>query len=236
MSHPDPAGAAATTPWRIGDELFNPVTLEHARILEAPWQNPAGRARAEMTALVGARVLGEHRHPGITERFTVLDGELTVSRDGKRGILRAGESAELAAGSWHDWWNAADRDARVLIEVTPGARFSHMLETMFGLATLGHTDAKGMPNLLQMALTGREFSDTVQFRSPPPAVQKVVFAALAPLAHAMGYRGVYPQLSRTLLGAHPDDLALVAAGTLPGPAGTLPGPAGTLPGPEAPAT
>ena len=89
----------------------------------------------------------------------------------------------------------------MIVEVEPGARFAHMLETLFGLAEMGYVDEKGMPNLLQMALVGREFSDTVQFRSPPPAMQKVLFAAIAPLAHAMGYRATYPQLSRSLLGS-----------------------------------
>jgi mannose-6-phosphate isomerase-like protein (cupin superfamily) len=173
MSHPDPKGPAATRPWRIGDELDNPVTKEHARILEAAWQNPQGRARAEMTARVGARVLGEHQHPGLVERFTVLEGELTVRHDGKTSRLVEGQTTEVRAGHWHDWWNAADRDARVIVEVEPGERFAHMLETLFGLAQLGHVDEKGMPNLLQMALIGREFRDTVQFKSPPPAVQRV---------------------------------------------------------------
>lgn len=68
-----------------------------------------------------------------------------------------------------------------------------------------------MPNLLQMALIGREFSDTVQFRSPPAAVQKVVFATLAPLAHALGYRATYPQLSRSLLAGR-DAESVPAAG------------------------
>jgi quercetin dioxygenase-like cupin family protein len=207
MSHPDPNGPAATQPWRVGDELWNPVTRERAVILESPFDNPVGRARAEMTALVGSRVLGEHLHPWVIERFTVLEGELTVRRDGKTGLLREGESCEVGAGQWHDWWNAADRDARVIVEVEPGARFAHMLETLFGLAQMGHVDAKGMPNLLQMALVGREFADTVQFRSPPPAMQKVLFAAIAPLAHALGYRATYPQLSRSLLVPDPTDVA-----------------------------
>ena len=211
MSHPDPNGPAATRPWRIGDELDNPVTKEHARILEAAWQNPQGRARAEMTARVGARVLGEHLHPGLIERFTVLEGQLTVRLDGRTGKLRQGETSEVRAGQWHDWWNAEDHDARVIVEVEPGARFAHMLETLFGLAELGHVDDKGMPNLLQMALIGREFGDTVQFRSPPPAVQRVVFAALAPLAHALGYRATYPQLSRSLLAPGPADVAAASA-------------------------
>ncbi len=201
MSHPDPNGPAATQPWQIGDQLVNPVTRERAVILERPLDNPLGRARAEMTALAGARVLGEHQHPGLIERFTVLEGELTVRRNGTISKLRQGEMAEVRAGEWHDWWNAEDHDARVIVEVEPGARFAHMLETLFGLAQLGHVDAKGMPNLLQMSLIGREFSDTVQFKSPPPAMQKVVFAAMAPLAHALGYRATYPQLSRSRLGA-----------------------------------
>jgi hypothetical protein len=73
-----------------------------------------------------------------------------------------------------------------------------MLETMFGLANLGYVDEKGMPGLFQMVMVGREFSDTVQFKSPPPAIQQVTFALLAPLAHALGYRGTYPQISRSL--------------------------------------
>jgi hypothetical protein len=61
----------------------NPVTGERATILEIPWENQAGRATAELTALVGARVVGEHRHPALAERFTVLEGELTVKRTDK---------------------------------------------------------------------------------------------------------------------------------------------------------
>jgi hypothetical protein len=47
-------------------------------------------------------------------------------------------------------------------------------------------------------MVGRAFSDVVQFRSPPPPVQKVLFTVLAPLAHALGYRGTYPKLSRSI--------------------------------------
>src|SRR5205814_1941506 len=151
-------------------------------IWERPWDNPEGRATFEMTALVGARVVGEHRHPAIVERFTVSEGELTVKRNGQTGILRQGETAVAEAGVWHDWWNAGERDARVRVEITPGERFLHMIETFFGLARLGHTDSKGMPRLLQLVLIAREFSDVVVLRSPPLPVQRTVFGALAPFA------------------------------------------------------
>ena len=199
MSHPDPNGPADLTPIRIGEVWENPVTRERATIVELPYGNSAGRAIGELTAGVGARVVGEHRHPAIVERFTALEGELTVKRDGQTSILREGETAAIEPGVWHDWWNAGDRDARVRVEVTPGERFAHMIETLFGLARLGHTNAKGMPDPLQLALFAREFSDVVVLRSPPPAIQRAIFGALAPLAHRRGYRPTYPQLSRTVL-------------------------------------
>jgi quercetin dioxygenase-like cupin family protein len=199
LSHPDPNGAPDLTPIEVGEVWENPVTRERATVLELPTGNPEGRVSAELTALVGARVMGEHLHPAIVERFTVLAGELTVKRDGQTSILREGETAVIEAGVWHDWWNAGDRDARVRVEITPGERFAHMIETMFGLARLGHTNAKGMPNPLQLALTAQEFSDVIMFRKPPAAVQRVIFGALAPIARRRGYRATYPQLSRTVL-------------------------------------
>jgi quercetin dioxygenase-like cupin family protein len=203
MSHPDPNGPPDLRAIEIGEVWENPKTRERARILELPHQNPEGRSTAELTALIGSRVIGEHYHPALVERFTVLEGELSVKCDGQESILREGETAEIPAGVWHDWWNASDRNARVRVEITPGARFSHMAETLFGLARLGHTDDKGMPNLLQLAMIAREFRDVVVFRSPPPAVQTLLFGALAPLARALGYRATYPQLSRTVLAPHP---------------------------------
>ena len=199
MSHPDPSAQPDLTPIRVGEVWENPVTGERATILELPYENPEGRVTAELTALVGARVMGEHRHPALVERFTVLEGELTLKLDGETRILSEGETAVVEAGVWHDWWNAGDRDARVRVEITPGQRFAHMIETMFGLARLGHTNAKGMPSPLQLALTGREFSDVIVFRSPPPAVQRAIFGALSPIARRGGYRATYPQLSRTVL-------------------------------------
>jgi quercetin dioxygenase-like cupin family protein len=199
MSHPDPSGPADRRPIKVGEVWENPVTRERATILELPWDNPEGRATAELTALVGARVAGEHRHPAIVEKFTVLQGELTVKRDGQTSILHQSESAVVERDVWHDWWNATDRDARVRVEITPGERFVHLIETFFGLARLGYTDRKGMPYPLQLAVSALEFSDIMVFRSPPLVVQRAIFGSLAPIAHWRGYRGTYPQLSRVAL-------------------------------------
>jgi quercetin dioxygenase-like cupin family protein len=199
VSHPDPGGSPDLTPIQIGEVWMNPVTRERATILELPHQNPERRATAELTALVGARVVGEHHHPGILERFTAIEGELAVKRDGQTSILGEGKSVVIEPNVWHDWWNASDRDVRVRVEVTPGERFALMIETLFGLARLGHTNSKGMPDPLQLAVFAREFSDTIVFRKPPQALQGAIFGALAPLARRRGYRATYPQISRIVL-------------------------------------
>jgi quercetin dioxygenase-like cupin family protein len=199
MSHPDPHAPPDRTPIQIGEVWENPVTRERGTLIELPHQNPERCLVGELVALVGARVIGEHRHPAMVERFTVLEGELTVKRGGQTSILRQGETAIVLPNVWHDWGNASDRDARVRVEITPGERFSHLLETLWGLARLGHTDAKGMPNLLQLTLIAREFSDVIVFRSPPLVVQRALFGVLAPIARWRGYRATYPQLSRTVL-------------------------------------
>lgn len=203
LAHPDPAGPTDLTPIEIGEIWENPVLGESATILERPWDNADGRARAELTAHVGARVAGEHRHAAQLERFTVLEGELTLKRAGVTSVLREGESGEVPPGVWHDRWNASERDARALVEVVPAERFVLMIETLFGLGRLGCFTSRKEPHPLQLALFAGEFSDVIELRSPPPAVQRAMFRALGPIARRRGYRPSYPQLSRTTLAPRP---------------------------------
>ena len=70
MNSPRTKGSAESPTDRVGDVWENPVTRERLTILERPWDNPKGRATVELTALVGARVIGEHRHPAMVENFT----------------------------------------------------------------------------------------------------------------------------------------------------------------------
>jgi hypothetical protein len=58
MSHPDPNGPPDRTPIEVGQVRENPITRERATVLERPWDNSDGRVTAELTAFVGARVVG----------------------------------------------------------------------------------------------------------------------------------------------------------------------------------
>jgi hypothetical protein len=131
-------------------------------------------------------------HPTLDERFTVLQGKIGYVLGDKKGVLEPGDSADLPRGVFHDWWNAGDDEARVIVEVRPAVRFEQMAGTLFSLAREGKTNAKGMPNPLQMAVIGQEFADVLVMASPPPAVQRAVFALLAPIARLLGYKAIYP--------------------------------------------
>ena len=163
--HPDPNGPPDLTPLQIGEVWTNPVTRERSTILELPDDNPEGRATAELTALIGARVVGEHRHPGILKRFTVIEGELTVKQDGRTSVLHAKAKRRRSSRMSGTIGGTRPTATRACGWKSRRASASNwMIETLFGLARLGHTNGKGMPHPLQLAVFAREFSDTIVFR------------------------------------------------------------------------
>ena len=107
---------------------------------------------------------------------------------------------EIPRGIVHDFWNAGDEEARVIVEIRPGARMELMMITMFSLAYEGKTNKKGVPDLLQMALIAKEFEDVLQVMNPPLWVQRVLFGILAPIARLVGYKAIYPHHLEMRLG------------------------------------
>jgi quercetin dioxygenase-like cupin family protein len=87
--------------------------------------------------------VGEHYHPTITERFRVLTGRIEVSLGGRRDTVGPGGDVTIPPGTVHDWWNAGDEEARVLVEVRPARRFELMVGTLFGLARDGKPMRRG---------------------------------------------------------------------------------------------
>ena len=187
---------------RCGDVYENKVTGEYAVVLRGTEDRGDGPGIAHLTARPGAAVVGEHFHPFMSEKFTVLSGRLDARIDGRTLSLGPGESASVAAGVVHDWWNSSTTDpAEVIVEIAqaPGAehhdgnRFELLIGMLFSLANDGKVDSKGRPSPLQGALIAREFADTVVFTHPPRPVQRVAIALLAPVATMLGYKAIMPE-------------------------------------------
>jgi mannose-6-phosphate isomerase-like protein (cupin superfamily) len=188
---------------RCGDVYENKVTGEYAVVLRGTEDRGQGPGIAHLTARPGAAVVGEHFHPHLIERFTVLSGRLDARIGGETLSLGSGQSATVQAGVTHDWWNSSKTDEAhvlVLVEVdrAEGAehvdpdRFELLIGMLFGLANDGLVDKKGRPNLLQGAVIAKEFADVIVFTQPPRTVQRVAFGILAPLGRLLGYRAMIP--------------------------------------------
>jgi mannose-6-phosphate isomerase-like protein (cupin superfamily) len=196
---------------RRGDVVYNNITGERAIVLVGTEDSDDGRIVAFLGVRPGGAVVGEHVHPSITEHFKIVSGRLCVKVNGAETTLGPGDEVTVPPGTPHDWWNAGDVEAQVVVEIDPGRRFELMLTTLFGLANDGLTDEKGMPHALQLAIIGKEFQDVIEFTSPPRFVQRVMFAILAPIGRALGYRPYYERYLRPHghVEVIPDLLALV---------------------------
>ena len=176
-----------------GDVFENPVTGERAIVRIGTEQTGGELLVADVHVQPGGAVMGEHYHPAIEERFTLLHGQLGVRLSGRVTNPKPGVMLFVPAGLAHDWWNAGEEDALVRVEIRPAARFEAMILNAFGLAQDGKVNRRGMPNLLQLSVFAREFGDVVQFTWPPQVVQRTLFGLIAPLAKLLGYRGSYPE-------------------------------------------
>jgi quercetin dioxygenase-like cupin family protein len=178
---------------KAGDVAENPVTGERVVVRVGTEDSGGELLVAELFVRPGGAVAGEHVHPVIHEWFTVLEGRVGFRLDGRESVAAVGESLHVPPGMAHDWWNAGEGEARIVVEISPAARFEEAILNTFSLARDGETNAEGMPNLLQVALFAREFEDVLYFTSPPRLLQKVLFVVLAPVARLLGYKGSYPE-------------------------------------------
>lgn len=179
--------------FKRGEVYDNPVTGERFVIRLGTHETGGERLIVDIYVRPGGAVAVEHIHPTLDETFTILKGRVGIAIGGESSIAEPGRRFQVPRGTAHNWWNAGDEEAHLMVEITPAARFEAMIRNLFGLAQDGRTDRKGMPNLLQLALLAREFEDVAQLVRPPRLVQRALFAVLAPIARLKGYRGSYPE-------------------------------------------
>lgn len=178
---------------KAGDTIINPVTGERGVVRVGSDETGGREVITDLYVQPGGAVVGEHIHSVIEERFTVVSGRVGFRVAGREAIATPGEQLIVPPGVAHDWWNAGEEEAHVIVEIRPAERFEAMIANLFGLAQDGKTDAKGLPNPLQLAVFAQEFEDVVVFTKPPRWVQKILFGVLAPIARLLGYKGNDPK-------------------------------------------
>lgn len=178
---------------RSGEIYENRVQGDRLVVREGSEDTDGERLLGDLYIRPGGAVAGKHIHSNITECFEVLRGTVQFHVDGHDEIAGPGRRVEVPPGLVHDWCNVGDDEAHVILEIRPASRFELMIQNLFGLANDGKTDDKGVPKLLPLALFAREFRVEGEFIRPPRVVQHLLFALLAPLARARGYKAINPE-------------------------------------------
>ena len=182
---------------KAGEVYENPVTGERVVVRRGIEESGGEHLAVDLYVAPGGAVGGEHVHQDIEEIFTVIRGRVGFRLDGREDVAEPGRRLVVSPGVVHDWWNAGDVEAHVVVELRGPKerlqRFEAMISTLYGLARDGKTDARGMPSILQVSLLAREFDDVIAFTRPPRYVQRLLFGTLVPVARLLGYHASYPQ-------------------------------------------
>ncbi len=172
---------------RAGDAAWNPLTGEKALIVGSADESGGARIVTDFAVERGGFVPGgEHVHDHCAEHFEVRSGRITFILDGEERTLAAGEQVTVVPGSWHRWWNAGEDEVQIRVRVEPAMRFEEAILVFWGLCADGHTNADGRPSPLLGALVATRYRRELRYRSPPDAVQRLLFPPLAAIARLLG--------------------------------------------------
>jgi mannose-6-phosphate isomerase-like protein (cupin superfamily) len=172
---------------RAGQTVVNPVTGERLLFELTANETDGELTRIQATVEPGGFVASSHLHPRQSERFEVLEGSLMLVRGHEQLELHEGDAVLVPPGTPHRFWNASDAPVRFRTDIRPSLRIESLIETMFGLAAAGRTNARGMPNLFRLAVVARHHFDTVRLPLVPQALQRAALIPGSWFGRALGY-------------------------------------------------
>ena len=175
-----------------GDRINNPITGETILFKQTARDTAGSLLQFELLVKTGGFAAAPHIHPKQEERFQVKSGTIRLRVGENEQLLSAGQEGVVPAGTPHVWWNGGEDDLEALVEFRPALHIEDELSTLFALARSGLTDKKGMPDLLQTAVTISKYRSEMYLAKPPVAVQKLLFAVLAPIGRMLGYQADHP--------------------------------------------
>jgi quercetin dioxygenase-like cupin family protein len=176
---------------RRGDTIANPVTGERVTFLKTSAETDGELVLIDTTVARGGFVAAEHLHPYQCERFEIVCGEVEFKLGKEISVAKPGDVLMVEPSVPHRFRNVGEEEIRFLTEVRPALSFETFLQTMFGLASDGKTNEKGLPNPLRLAVIMNEQFNLVRLPFAPAWVQRLALALGAPLGLLFGYEPTY---------------------------------------------
>ena len=174
-----------------GQTFTNPVSGETITFLQTAADTDGALLEFELELTADGHVPGAHVHPEQEERFHVLEGEMTFRLGARKIVASAGETVVVPAGRVHKFANRSGAPVRARVEVVPALDMEQLLETTAELALEGHTNRKGMPKPLHLALFVRRFEREVRAPFPPAPLVHALLAPLGAIARKRGHAARY---------------------------------------------
>lgn len=174
---------------QVGEQIENPRTGQRMLFLETGSETGGERVRIESWNPPTGEDEPMHVHPRQESRAEVLAGTLRFVLDGQEREVGPGESLTIPAGMPHRFGNHSGAEAHSIQEFRPALRIVDFFEYLFDLAARGQLNDRGMPSLLELAVSAPMFADEIRVTTPPWPVQRAVFAILAPIARRRGFTG-----------------------------------------------
>ncbi len=134
-----------------------------------------------------------HVHPGLTETFEVLEGEVTFLAGKGERAATAGETVVVAPGVRHRFRNATGAVVSFTTAVQPAhPDLQNFLEDSAAVGRAGGYTKRAIPRspsaALRLAVMGHAYRETTLLDLPVPGVQRYLIPALARLGERRGYR------------------------------------------------
>jgi hypothetical protein len=126
------------------------------------------------------------------ERFDIVAGLARYRLNGADRQAGPGEAVVVPPGASHiNCWAPGPEALHLRHSFRPALDNEAFFETLFALARLGKTDARGGVNLLQLAVIGSEIRSQTFGAGIPIALQRLSLRVLAGLGRRLGYRARY---------------------------------------------
>ena len=174
-----------------GDTIVNIRTGQKMTFLETWAETNGTQLKIDCVSPANSEREKSHFHPYQENRFTILEGNLHFTINGKEQFAEVGDIISIPKNTPHSFYNSSDADAHYIQEFFPALKIDSLFETFFVLARDGKLNKGGTPNMFRTALILLNFEKEIRLAQPNWKLQKAVFKLLAPIARLMGYKAVY---------------------------------------------
>jgi quercetin dioxygenase-like cupin family protein len=170
-------------------QIANPAIGMRGTILRTGGETDGELFEVEFLVEPGAWTAPDHIHLRQEERFEVISGSLRLRVNGREELLAPGSTRVLAPRTAHNLRNHGPGQVRFRLQLRPAMRIEGYLRDSWRAANAGSKRRWGAPSLLEIAVIQREYPDEFFYLARlPVALQKFLFASLAVLGRARGYR------------------------------------------------